>query len=715
VCAAVVLALPAVSSAQEASAGQAGGFAAQQAAVSVVVRSESGEPIRSAAVRIAPLDTAARAWRELAESGAGRYESGSVAPGRYLLEVRALGYEGIRREVDVAAEREPVHVVLEVRPVPVTDLVAAVSDRGGGAVPGHATSRIPLDGGPRSLADRLAEEPGVQVRTSAGGRQVGSVRGSRPEGFLVLLDGLPVNDPLSGSADLSRIPVATLSDAVLVRGASPRFGPGALAGVLLLRSGNPNGTTAAAGAEIGAFGARAADAFLSVGGMAGTLAVGFRAQASDNDFEYLNRTLPEHPIGVRENADERGLHAWLSAAPAALPLFAQVRYDDVERGAPGRIGTHAFDEARYADRSLQARLGYGSPAGRISATLAWRDLLYRDPRRDLESRQELGTVRLDGSTWVPALALELSGYLSREAIAGEETAADAARWSGGVWLGRTFDTGRISIRPGISADASTDGSALNPEIALAAQLGPSWSLWGRAGRAYRLPSFADLYAPSAIGIRANPDLNPERVVIDAEVGVRWGPGRPVGARQAAAGTGDDTTRGGADLQAAAFFRETRDPIVWVASAVALWSPQNLDRLTAAGLEVRGDVPLYGRGPRVGGSLTLQKSRLGFGSNRNPMPYQPELAGDAYVGSLIARFWLRGAVRFVGTRTTTLAGVRRLPAYAAVRLDASRSFTIGGVALEAAVAIDNLLDVRYEETELFPEPGRRVLFRVEARR
>ena len=98
-----------------------------------------------------------------------------------------------------------------------------------------------------------------------------------------------------------------------------------------------------------------------------------------------------------------------------------------------------------------------------------------------------------------------------------------------------------------------------------------------------------------------------------------------------------------------------------------------------------------------------------------MPYQPELAGDAYVGSLIARFWLRGAVRFVGTRTTTLAGVRRLPAYAAVRLDASRSFTIGGVALEAAVAIDNVLDVRYEETELFPEPGRRVLFRVEARR
>ena len=98
-----------------------------------------------------------------------------------------------------------------------------------------------------------------------------------------------------------------------------------------------------------------------------------------------------------------------------------------------------------------------------------------------------------------------------------------------------------------------------------------------------------------------------------------------------------------------------------------------------------------------------------------MPYQPDFAGDIYVGGVLARIWLRGALRIEGSRTTTLAGVRRLPAYALARFDASRGFRIGVLALEAALAVDNLFDVRYEQIELYPEPGRSILFRLEFRR
>jgi outer membrane receptor protein involved in Fe transport len=516
---------------------------------------------------------------------------------------------------------------------------------------------------------------------------VGTVRGSRPEGLLVLLDGLPVNDPLGGSADLSRIPVATLSAATLVRGASPRFGSGAIAGVLLLESRRPDGMSAAGGFEMGSFGRLAADGYASIGGKLGTLAAGFRMEGIENDYEYPNHVLPGNPMEIRENADADGLHLWLSGAPNALPVFAQLRYDDVERGAPGRMGTQAFDEARYTDRSLQALMGYGSSTGRITGTMARRDIVYRDPRRSVESTQSLTSLRLAGSGWLPRLGLELSSYLARESVTEAGTADRPVRWSGGVWLGRTFETGRLSVQPGVATDLSTDGSAVNPEIALAAQLGPAWTLWGRAGSAYRLPSFADLYAASARSVQANPDLGPERVVIDAEAGVSW-------TSSAGADTDDGgSARGGLDV----------------------WSPRNLDRLTAAGLEIRGDVPLGDRGPRAGGSFTFQRSRLGFGDNRNPMPYQPDFAGDIYFGGVVAQIWLRGAVRIEGSRTTTLAGVRRLPAYAVARFDASRGFRIGALALEAALAVDNLLDVRYELIELYPEPGRSLLFRLELRR
>ena len=677
--------------------------------LTVLVRSESGELVRGATVHLTLAERTSVSASVLVEVGEGVYESDEVAAGRYELVAEAIGYETARRPVEVDGGGISITVTLGVRPVAVTDVIAAVSRPDAGAMPGHATSQVPLDGGARTLADRLAEEPGVQVRPSVGGGQVGSVRGSRPEGLLVLLDGLPVNDPLGGSADLSRIPVATLSTATLVRGASPRFGSGAIAGVLLLESRRPDGMSAAGGLEVGSFGRLAADGYASIGGELGTLAAGFRMEGIENDYEYPNHMLPGNPVEIRENADAEGLHLWLSGAPEALPVFAQLRYDDVERGAPGRMGTQAFDEARYTDRSLQALLGYGSSTGRVTGTVARRDILYRDPRRSVESTQSLTSLRLAGSGWLPGLGLELSSYLAREAVTEVGTADRPVRWSGGVWLGRTFETGRLSVQPGVATDLSTAGSAVNPEIALAAQLGPAWTLWGRAGSAYRLPSFADLYASSARSIQANPNLGPERVVIDAEAGVSW---------TSSAGTEADdggSARGGWDVQAVAFYRRTNDPIVWVASAVALWSPRNLDRLTAAGLEIRGDVPLGDRGPRAGGSFTFQRSRLGFGDNRNPMPYQPDFAGDIYVGAVVAQIWLRGAVRIEGSRTTTLAGVRRLPAYAVARFDASRGFRIGALTLEAALAVDNLLDVRYELVELYPEPGRSLLFRLELRR
>ncbi len=679
--------------------------AAQEARLEVILRAETGEPVAGATVRVERQGAAGSALREalleLSEGSEGRYAA-AVEPGRYAIVIRALGYAEQRLEVDVGPRGRDVPIALRIRPVAVSDIVASISEAR--AVPGHATSDIPLDGGTRTLSERLAEEPGVQVRSSAGGGEVGTVRGSRPEGLLVLLDGLPMNDPLTGSADLSRIPVATLGGATLVRGASPRFGSGATAGVLLLQSRTPSGLSAAGGVELGTYGRLAADGYVSLAGRPGTVALGFRAEGVENDFEYVNRTLPGQPTETRENADRRDLHLWLSGAPAGLPFYTQVRYDDVERGAPGRMGTHVFDEARYADRSFQAVLGYGSGAGRVSGTVAQRELAYRDPGNRTETEQSLASLRLAGSTVVPGVTLDLSGYLSREIVAGSETEEGPARWSGGVWLGRTFSAGRLSFQPGVATDLSTHGSAVSPTLALGAQIGGAWALWGRAGSAYRLPTFADLYAPSARGIRANPDLQPERVVLDAEAGVRWSSG----ATRAG-------VRDGLDLQASAFYRRTKDPIVWVASAVALWSPRNLDKLTAAGLELRADAPIGGDGLRAGGSLTLQRSRVGFGTNANPLPYQPDVAGNGYVGGQLVGIWLRGAATYVGSRTTTLAGTRRLPAHTLVRLEASRGFPVGAVVLDLRVALENLLDVRYETIELFPEPGRSLLVRLEIRR
>ena len=97
-----------------------------------------------------------------------------------------------------------------------------------------------------------------------------------------------------------------------------------------------------------------------------------------------------------------------------------------------------------------------------------------------------------------------------------------------------------------------------------------------------------------------------------------------------------------------------------------------------------------------------------------MPYQPDLAANVYVLGEVVGVWLRGAMALVGSRTTTVAGIRRLPTYTTVRLDGSRAVRIGSLSLEVAVAVENLLDSRFELTELFPEPGRSLVVRLEVR-
>ena len=63
------------------------------------------------------------------------------------------------------------------------------------------------------------------------------MRGGGPDEVLVLLDGFPVNDPLSGRADLRRISTRDVASVSLLRGIqTARYGGRAVSGVILIRS-----------------------------------------------------------------------------------------------------------------------------------------------------------------------------------------------------------------------------------------------------------------------------------------------------------------------------------------------------------------------------------------------------------------------------------------------------------------------------------------------
>lgn len=557
------------------------------------------------------------------------------------------------------------------------------------------------------LADWLDARTGVGVRSrGAGGRQLLSVRGGRPEGVLVLLDGLPINDPLTGEADLASVPLASLSSATLVRGAgSARYGNGALGGALLLESAAADRAEPLARFGIGSYGAYELSAS---GGHEGDVDVrlGAGLRQADNDYAYENRLAPGSPERVRANADSES--RWVNLSIEGGAMRGNVRYDHLERGVPGRLGTTAFEGDRWRESRWSAALSMGGE--QASGRIGLRRLSMRyapggssGDAADVSAQRALD-LRAGGEVAFPRFGdLVVAGRASFERLRGDGI-EEAERLAAGTTVRRAvrLQSERVGLEPLLAFDVSGDGSAFSPELGAWFRPDASMRIYGRVGRSYRLPTFADLHFEAAPGVRPNADLEAERIVLDTELGLELS--RRLGELDAA-------------LKLAAWRRDTREPIVWLASSVAVWSPRNLDRLVARGLEIEASVREPGSGPArlswaLDAGLTLQDSRVGFGSNRNPLPYQPDVTASAGAELRRGPFAARLDATYTGSRTTSLAATRRLAGFLTVDLGVHRRFTPGPLDLVASLDVDNLFDRRYEMVELFPEPGRTLRLTVE---
>jgi iron complex outermembrane receptor protein len=619
--------------------------------------------------------------------------------GRYELFVEADGHLARRVEL-LAPDSGPLSrvVVLELDPIVLPELSAVVPWQPGDYGSDRAVSAVRFAEAPiawTGVGEWLSTQPGVSLRGSmtAGGQTV-SVRGSRPEGVLVLLDGHPVNDPMTGSADLSSVSIASLESATLVRGAgSARHGSGALAGVLLLRSRQPRGSAASGAVRVSSFGGVGGEFQVSRSGSAGRAALSLSWDEIRNDFEYQNRVLPDAPVETRVNADGSRLSAAVGAARGKMHI--DVRYDGVERGSPGPMGSAVFDQARWSNQRATVAAGIQGRSTGLSVRAGWLGTRWDSGLASAAAERDGidGALLLNGNTG-GALALLVRGRLSYEALRGDDIKGTATRAVFGTSVARSFDHGRLRIDPALSVDGTADQLVVSPEVGLTMAAGAGVTVRARAGQAFRLPTLGDLYFAPALRVRSNPDLDPERVVFDSELGLRgqWRPGQ-------------------FELEAdiGAWYRTTNDPIVWLASAAAVWSPRNLDRLVSTGVEASIRASTAGSesaGWRMSAAASIDRSRLGYGDNQNPMPYRPGTTGSLGLERWSRGFTARTMIRWTGSRTTSVAGTRSLPGFLLLDVALAQALPIASLPLEIEGRVDNLLDRRYEMVELYPEPGRR---------
>ncbi len=564
--------------------------------------------------------------------------------------------------------RDTVTVTAAARPVPFDNLARAVT-----VLTREQIARLPA----RSVAELLRYAVGLDVRARGpfGIQSDFSIRGASFGQTLVLVDGVRLNDAQSGhhNGDIP-VPIGDIERIEVLQGAgSSLHGADAFGGTINVITRK------------------------TVRGASGSLSAG--------DFGLLQGTMrwagagPRLPSLAVEGARSSGFmfardFGTLAASAGVLAgggTRARLGYVRKEFGANGFYGPSPSRE--WTDQTLVTIERDPVEIGRwqASAVASYRthgDRFLWDVRRPgvLESRH-----RTHAALATAKLRRALG---SRSGVAaGAETGVDWIRSNNlgdhhvartGLYLEWEQALGpRAVLYPGVRYDRySSFGSAWSPALSASLWLAPAVRLRGAAGRAFRIPTFTELYYRDPAH-QASGDLRPERAW-NLEAGFDWF----IGLDWVASAT--------------AFRRSERDLIDWVRNTAAeRWRTTNIHRLRTTGFELELRRPIG-----AGALVAADYSRLAADAGRVPFlsKYALDYPRDTF--ALKASAPLPGAVD-LGQR---LALVRRSDGRRYWIADArvSRAFRATRLFVEGT----NLLDTRYQEIKGVDMPGRWILAGIE---
>ncbi len=668
-------------------------------------------PLEGAQVRLALGDNRAET------DAAGRFHLRGLAAGEAGLQVTAVGYRPTRLTLALA-DGQVASVVALLAPAPVElaplEVAAPVVPAAAG-VTVIDRSQIDQAHAP-DLPALLAGEPGVTVtqQGGAGAPATVSIRGSASRQVLVLLDGVPVNDVLTGSADLAAIPLEQLERVTIVRGAAAaRYGARALAGVIALERRRPTVREGWATLAAGAWGERTARAGLGVvrpqGGIPIAATLNGGLTRFEGDFRYAVPAVRGGGTDSRTNGDgaTESLLGSLRVGPAHSSLEVRGDLLRVRRGLPGSI-VQQTTTARQTERRLGGGVVLHQAVGPV---LLRADLEASEGRVHYADPTPPTTAPYDDSVRVRQLQTTLEGTTRAGGL--QFTFGAERRWQRilasaldrsapdrqhvlSAWLqsGVTLSLG--TLRPSLTLggrvdrDETRDDTRWSPSLGLGlplafATIQLSWST------AYAPPALADQFFQPGLLAQPNPDLQGERVRND------W---------QAQLNTAPVRLRGFALLGTAALYRADVDGmILWFPDFRFVWSPGNYDvrrhgaelgaALTApvAGLTLSGsvsDVQVVYRGPVLSGQVA----------------YRPRTTASAALTGKVAEFQVGLRYRYIGERRTVPgSALNSLPAFGVTDLQLSRRFPHAPLNMELAVGVDDLFDRAGTMLVDYPTAGR----------
>ena len=485
-----------------------------------------------------------------------------------------------------------------------------------------------------------------------------SLRGIGPSGAsrsLVLLDGVPLNDPFGGWVTWSAVPRMSLGGAqIIAGGGSSVWGSAALSGVVALESAPMEAEARELRVEVGDFETVRGEAAVTQGVGRGFLRVSAEAFSMEGFYalKEADRGAVDRPFSSEHQTAQV---EW--AAPVSETVSAKVT---------GRV----FNEERGNGTAMQAnasRAGFASVAlaGSPRPGLTWEAVAYAQ-RQSFESffsavnaarsaeapandQFDVPATAAGGAwsvswkagddsrttagvdvRWVEGETREdfffQAGQFARRRFAGGEQAfaglfvhhdrAVGERWRASVdvrvdrWENTDGHLREVDRATGAivteQAFARGDGTELSPRLGLVWKAAEAVRVRGAVYRAFRVPTLNEYYRPFRVGTvntLANAALRPETLT-----------GGEIGA---------ELTQGAVTLEATGFWNEVEDAVGNVTLSTTPGATtrqrQNLDTVRVRGAELSA-------GWRLGETVALRASYLWSDSEVTEARAQASLVG-----------------------------------------------------------------------------------------
>ncbi len=459
-----------------------------------------------------------------------------------------------------------------------------------------------------NLADVLSDQTGVQIRQSGGLGSYSSVslRGSTARQVQVVVDGMLLNDPVTGGVDMSKLGLHDISRIQIYPGSAPaQLAQAGIGGVVVMETlGKDIEDSTRLNLGAGSFDTYKLGLFNSGSHKDFYYWVSLDRQSSNNDFEYPNSREWFNP-NDGANTKRRNAEYEQDAVSTKLgweiddtsKLDALIQYNDNEQNVPS-IQNWRSNKAFLANETLRTQLHYqqrGWLDGQVHSShrLVWSDTSKRynnrtglvglgttDVYTDTEQLGLLNTLTwLLGNHTLSATA-DVAAYDYRQddklntglpddrerlqlasALSHQWLSADS-RWRSQVSLRqyRIDDDSDEALGNGTVTKTSSTDRYNSWQLGLSHYFADNWEISAGLARQVRIPTLQELYGQQGLFV-GNPKLEAEES-LNYEVSLR-------------------TDQGWGHIETTGYFREL-DPAV-----VATFNAQGIGRYSNLAADIYG--------------------------------------------------------------------------------------------------------------------------------